>query len=169
MPGTSDVIAQTPGLAPVTKSVTLNAGEKTAITIDAGVPASAGGGGGGTGPIVEKPKDTGGGGDYRTYAYIAGGVGAVGLVAFGVFGGLAASRYSTIKDECGGRPCPESKRDLVEGGQTYQTVANVSLVVGIIGVGAGVTLFLLSKPKSPSEGTTSAVIGPSYLGLQGTF
>jgi len=165
MPGTSEVIADTPGHEPVKKSVTLNAGEKTAITIDAGAAAVVPPPGGG---VPEKPKDTGGG-DYRTYAYIAGGVGAAGLIAFGVFGGLAASRYSTIKDECGSRPCPESKRDLVEGGQTYQTVANISLVVGIIGVGAGVTLFVLSKPKSPSEGTTSAVVGPSYLGLQGTF
>jgi hypothetical protein len=117
----------------------------------------------------EKPKDSGDGPDLRTYAYIAGGVGAAGLITFGVFGAMASSRYSTVKDECGARPCPESKRDLVEGGQTFQTVANIGLVVGIIGAGAGVTLFLLSKPKKPTEGSTSAVIGPSYFGLQGTF
>jgi hypothetical protein len=165
MPGTSEVVVETPGKEPVKKTVTLGAGEKTALTIDAGgPPASAVV----VAPVVpERPKEDGP--DLRTYAYIAGGVGAVGLLTFGVFGAMASSRFSTVKDECGTRPCPESKRDLVEGGQTYQTLANIGLVVGIIGAGTGVTLFLLSKPKKPMEGTTSAVIGPSYFGLQGTF
>ncbi len=168
LPGTSEVVVETPGKEPVKKTVTLAAGEKTALTIDAGAaPAGPSGPPGGGTP--EGPKDTGGGPDLRTYAYIAGGVGAAGLITFGVFGAMAASRWSTVKDECGNGPCPESKRDLVSGGQTFQTVANVGLVVGIIGAGAGVTLFLLSNPKKSSEGSTSAVLGPSYIGLQGSF
>lgn len=171
MPGASEVIVDTPGHDPVKKQITLAAGEKTAITIDAGkgtVTTSNG----------DTPGDPGGGSppptpseghDYRTYAYIAGGVGAAGLITFGIFGAMAANRWSTIQDECGSKPCPESKRDYIEGGQTQQRIANVGLVIGIIGVATGVTLFVLSKPKKPTEGTTTAVVGPSFIGLSGTF
>ncbi len=165
MPGTNEIVVETPGKEPVKKTVTVAAGEKTTATIDAGGPAS---------PVVTPPP---GGdkptpsepGDYRTYAYIAGGVGVAGLATFGIFGALAASRWSTIKDECGNSPCPPAKREYVEGGQTQQRIANVGLVIGIIGVATGVTLFVLSKPKKPSEPTTSAVVGPSFIGLSGTF
>jgi len=175
VPGSAEVVIETPGKPTVRRMVTLAAGEKTAVDVD----ATTGEAKGGTpvGPEVPTPvkapeapvtPDTGDH-DYRTYAYVAGGIGAAGLITFGVFGALAANRYSSIKDECGGKPCPESKRSDVEGGKTQQTIANIGLVIGIIGVGTGVTLFLLSKPKKPSEGVTQAVIGPSFVGLSGTF
>jgi hypothetical protein len=170
MPGGSDVIVETPGHEPVKKQVTLNAGEKTALTIDAASGTVT------TGPVGpsdgggdKKPETSSEGRDYRTYAYIAGGVGAAGLLTFGIFGAMAASRWSTVKSECGAGPCPESKRDLVEGGQTYQTVANIGLAIGIVGVATGVTLFVISKPKKPTEGTTTAVVGPSFVGITGSF
>jgi hypothetical protein len=82
---------------------------------------------------------------------------------------MAANRWSTIKDECGNAPCPAAKRDYIEGGQTQQRIANVGLVIGIIGIATGVTLFVISKPKTATEPTTSAVVGPSFIGLSGTF
>lgn len=167
MPGTSDVIVETPGKEPVKKSVTVAAGEKTTLTIDASSGAST------AGPSTpvggDKPSTPGEGHDYRTYAYIAGGVGAAGLLTFGIFGAMAANRWSTIKEECGSSPCPPSKREYVEGGQTQQRIANVGLVIGIIGAATGVTLFLLSKPKKATEPSTAAVIGPSFIGLSGSF
>ena len=168
MPGTSEVVVETPGKEPVKKSVTVAAGEKTALTIDAGSGAGGGTPAPGEGDKSVAPSSSEGH-DYRTYAYIAGGVGAAGLLTFGIFGAMASSRWSQVKDECGARPCPESKRDLVEGGQTQQRIANVGLVIGIVGLAAGVTLFVLSKPKKPTEGTTTAVIGPSFVGLSGSF
>lgn len=172
VPGSAEIVVETPGKPTVKRMVTLGAGERTEVKVD----ASTGEAVGGTPveaaptppPAPEKPADTGGG-DYRTYAYVAGGVGAAGLLTFGIFGAMAASKYSSLKDECGAGPCPEAKRSDVEAGQTRQTIANIGLIVGIIGVGAGVTLFVLSKPSKPSEGTTQAVIGPSYVGLQGSF
>lgn len=172
VPGSAEVVVETPGKPTVRRMVTLPAGGKTAVDVDAETGVATGGALV-TAPTPEKPaepvKKDEGGGDYRTYAYVAGGVGAAGLITFGVFGALAASRYSDLKDACGGKPCPESKRSDVEGGQTRQTIANIGLVVGLVGVATGVTLFVLSKPKSPSEGTTQAVVGPSFVGLSGTF
>lgn len=169
MPGTSDVIVETPGREPVKKTVTVAAGEKTALTMDAGAAPASTGGGSSSSPKTEAPSTPSEGRDYRTYAYIAGGVGAAGLLTFGIFGAMASSKWSTIKDECGERPCPESKRDLVEGGKSQQTIANIGLAIGIIGVATGVTLFVISNPKKPSEGTTTAVVGPSFVGITGSF
>lgn len=169
MSGMSEVVVETPGREPVKKTVTLAPGEKTAITIDATSGAETSSGTTTTPPGSGGEKPASEGRDYRTYAYIAGGVGAAGLLTFGIFGAMAASRWSDVQKECGAGPCPESKRDLVEGGQTQQRIANVGLVIGIVGVAAGVTLFVLSKPKKPTEGTTTAVIGPSFIGLTGSF
>lgn len=175
VPGSAEVVVETPGKPTVRRMVTLPAGGKTSVDVDAVTGEATGGTP--VGPeITTKPKDTepskpsSGGGDYRTYAYVAGGVGAAGLLTFGVFGAMAASRYSDLKDACGSGPCPESKRSDVEGGQTRQTIANIGLVVGIVGVATGVTLFLISKPKKPAEGVTAqAVVGPSFVGLSGSF
>lgn len=176
IPGSAEVVVETPNVPVVRRMVTLAAGEKTSIDVDAATGVATGGGTP-IGPAVAEPAKpppvtappASGGGDYRTYAYVAGGVGAVGLITFGIFGSMAASTYSDLKGECGGRPCPESKRSDVESGQKSQTIANIGLAVGVIGVAAGVTLFVLSKPKSPTDTVTHAVVGPSFVGLAGTF
>ncbi len=89
--------------------------------------------------------------DKRTWAYVAGGVGVAGIVTFGVFGALANSKHSKLEDECGSGACPGSLEGDRDTGQTYQTVANVGLVVGIVGLGAGTALYLMSDEKSEKQ------------------
>lgn len=91
-----------------------------------------------------KPSTSGGGVNKRTLAYIAGGVGAAGLVTFGVFGILNNSKYSSLKDSCPNNSCPADRKSAADTGRTYQTVANVGLVVGIVGLAGGATLYFLS-------------------------
>jgi hypothetical protein len=177
-PGTFEVTIETPNVPAVRRLVTLGAGEKTAIDVDAATGSATGGGtpiGTATEvkppPTVEPAKASpAAGSGYRTYAYVAGGVGAAGLLTFGIFGAMTAGTYADLKDACGDRPCPASKQGDVDSGKTTQTIANVGLIVGVVGAAAGVTLFVLSKPKKPSDAvTTQAVVGPSYVGLAGTF
>jgi hypothetical protein len=166
MPGPTTMVVKSPGKEPIKKELTLAAGQKVSETLDAGAT-------GGT-TVVEKPVDKGpppakpssDGPDLRTWAWVAGGIGVAGLATFGVFGALSSSKYSSLKDECGG-PCPESKRDEVESGRTQQTIANVGLVVGVIGVATGVTLFVLGSKSKPAS--SEVVVGPSWLGLRGSF
>ncbi len=174
VPGTNEIVVETPGKPPQKKSVTIAAGEKTTVTLDAGVEGGVTIGPGAKAPDVAPPTapvappkaDTGPDRSHlRPYAYVAGGVGVAGLLTFTVFGLMANSRYSTLKKECGG-PCPELRRGDIEGGQTQQTIANIGLVVGVIGAAAGVTLFVLSGKKGSS---TEVVVGPSYVGFQGAF
>lgn len=112
----------------------------------------------------------------RTAAFIAGGVGAAGLVTFAVAGSMARSQYSTLQDECAG-PCPQRQSDI-DAGRRSQTIANIGLAVGAVGLGTGTVLYLVSRPKAQDSTvgaaslpplTAEVAAGPSWLGVRGTF
>jgi hypothetical protein len=105
----------------------------------------------------------------RPWAYVAGGVGAAGLVTFGVFAFMAKSTYDDLNSACGGGPCPPSKNSEISSGKTQQLVANVGLGVGIVGVALGATLFVLSMPKSTPESGAALVVAPTGLRVDGYF
>jgi hypothetical protein len=98
-----------------------------------------------------------------------------GLVMFTVAGIMSRSTYSELEDSCGSGPCPADRQDDIDAGQTQQTLANVGLAVGIVGVGAGVTLFLLSRggsaasPTETGKVTLTPEIGVGRAGVRGTF
>lgn len=105
----------------------------------------------------------------RPYAYIAGGVGVAGLAAFTVFGLMANSAYSDLQNSCPNNVCPQSKASERDSGKTDQLIANIGLGVGIVGVAAGATLFVLSLGGKQGPEATGLVIGPTALGWRGTF
>jgi hypothetical protein len=114
---------------------------------------------------------TGGSNKLRTYSYIAGGVGVAGLAMFTIFGLMDNSTYSDLQSACVNGRCPSTKQSEIDSGRTQQTVANVGLVVGAVGVAAGATLFVLSlkKPASPAAPTTGLVVSPGFVGLRGSL
>lgn len=106
----------------------------------------------------------------RTLAFVGFGVGAVGL-AVGVGAGLAASsKHSSAEDACTGGKCVEgsSGADDLESFRQLRTISTVGYIVGAVGIGAGVTLWL-TAPKSQTTGKTGAFLGPGRVGLRGTF
>jgi len=118
--------------------------------------------------VVDVPPVTSGGSKLRPYSYVVGGVGVVGLALFAVYGLMDNSTYSDLQSSCPHNACPPSKQSEVDAGRTQQTVANVSLVIGGVGLAAGATLFVLSlSPKSPAS--TGLVLAPGYLGLRGSL
>lgn len=178
-PGAVDVSVITPPGAPKSQQVQLAAGEKRPLSIDASGQGSSGGGGTG-GPIA------GGGGSsgssrrfLRPVAYAAGGVGVAGFALFAIGGGLALSTYGDLDKSCAKgtvRFCDSTAKGQIDSGKMEQTLANVGLIVGAVGVAAGVTLFVLSRdsgaPKKEGAAATPevrAVVSPSYAGLHGTF
>jgi hypothetical protein len=170
-PSNSQVVVTTTGHAPVTVAVTVAAGQRQALTIDAlsgdqaGAPPPEA-----PPPAAESTPSSGPG--LRTWAYVAGGVGVAGLATFAIGGVLAKSTYDDLNGACHGGPCPTSKQGEIDSGRTQQTVANVGLVVGLVGVAAGVTLFVLSMPRTepaPTAPATSLVVGPGWAGVSGRF
>jgi len=121
-------------------------------------------------PVAETPPPTTSGkSKLRPYAYVATGVGVVGLGMFAAFGILSNSTYSDLQSACP-KGCPPSKQDEINSGTTQQTIANVSLAVGVIGAVVAVTLFAVSVPsKTSSAGSASLVLSPGYVGLRGSL
>jgi hypothetical protein len=118
--------------------------------------------------VVDASAAVTGGSRLRPYSYVVGGIGVAGLALFAVYGLIDNSTYSDLQSSCPHNACPPSKQSEIDAGRTQQTVANVSLIVGGVGVAAGVTLFVLSlSPKSATS--TGLVLAPGYLGLRGSL
>jgi hypothetical protein len=166
MPGDAEVVVETAPSPPIRKTVTVAAGEKKAIVIDAAAAEEA------PAPVVQ-PADHGA---LRPYVYIAGGVAAVGLLTFAITGILSDTTYGDLSSKCGSHPCPASDASEVSRGQAEQTAADVFLGIGLVAAAAGATLFVLSR--SPKKDETAPVVAPAsaelsvapgWLGLRGTF
>lgn len=108
----------------------------------------------------------------RNLAWIGFGVGAAGLIGFAAFGAAASGVFSDLEARCGNAPCPDSERGTVDQGRTFQTLTNVSLGVGIVGVVAGAVLFITGRgpePERPAPQRVSLQLGVGSLGLSGVF
>jgi hypothetical protein len=166
--GATDVVVSTPGHAPVKRTVTLAAGQRQALSIDAqsGEPV-----GGAPPPAApeQAPAPEPSASPLRTWAFVAGGVGVAGIATFAVAGLMAKSTYDDLNGACHGGPCTPDKSGEISSGKTQQTVANVGLVIGIAGLGVGATLYVLSRPKSSSAPSAAVVVGPAWAGVQGRF
>jgi hypothetical protein len=163
MPGNIEVILSASGKAPISQTVTGAAGETKSVTLEFPKETTPGDG---DQPSGGKKFFT----PLRIGALAAAGVGVVGMVIFAVQGTASNETYDRLQSQCGG-PCPSSFAADIDKGRTQQTVANVGLGLGIVGLGAGAALFVLSMKKQPdaTQPQTTWLIGPGSLGVRGTF
>jgi hypothetical protein len=165
--GTTEIVVATPGHADVSRSVTLTAGQSTALTIDAQSGETTEGPAIATtvepSPVVKPSTQA----PLRTWAYVAGGVGVAGIATFALFGTMAHSNYNDLQTACGTGPCPSSKVDEISSGKTKQLIANVGLAVGLAGVAVGSTLFVLSLNKGTTSPTAAVIVAPAWVGVGG--
>jgi hypothetical protein len=104
----------------------------------------------------------------RPYAYVAGGLGVAGVATFAIFGLMSNSVYSDLQSAC--HPgCPPDKRGEVSRGRMEQTVANIGLGAGLVGLAAGATLWFLSVPQDTRSSGAALVLAPAYVGLRGSL
>jgi hypothetical protein len=186
-PGAVDVVlSDSSGKELARKTVSAQVGQRTPVSLDASpAPAAAPAAAPPTSDDDKppsaandsKPADTPPPATNRTklrpFAYVAGGVGVVGLATFAIFGLMSNSTYSDLKSACppanGGCPSSAGKSGEISSGQTQQTVANIGLPVGIVGLAVGATLFVLSMPPKSSAAGTALVVGPGYIGVKGSL
>ncbi len=143
------------------KEVDAAAGGEVAVDLSPAAPAPAAGTGAGSGEASAKVEaSTGGGPSMRTWAYIAGGVGVAGLATFGIFGAMNNAKHSKLEDECKDGVCPSNLEEERDAGKSYQTIANVGLIVGVVGLGAGTALYLMSAKKAEKTATVPKRRGP---------
>jgi hypothetical protein len=156
-PGTVEVIATAPDGREVSRKLTLTAGQDAKVDLaftrdssDAATP-----------PIVEEGVETpppaepagqaSSGNGKRTAAFIAGGVGLAGLASFGVLGAMSNAKYNSLEKACAGSVCTPDHQSDIDKGKRYQTLANVGLVVGAVGLGASAALFVFSSGSSNQD------------------
>jgi hypothetical protein len=100
----------------------------------------------------------------RIPAYVAFGVGGVGVVAAVITGIVANGEYQSNKDECS----PNCSDEDVSTGRTMALVSTIATGVAVVGAGVGLTLILM-EPRAPTAaGASGAQPAASVsLGLVG--
>jgi hypothetical protein len=101
--------------------------------------------------------------------YVVGGIGVASLVASGVFFILRAGAISDMNAACGssGGACGPEAQGIYDKGKLYSTLAPITGVVGLVGVSAGVVLYLVNKPASASGATGMRVAVEPTRGFPG--
>ena len=104
----------------------------------------------------------------RVPAFIAGGVGVVGVGLGAYFGLSANSKFKDAKGQCRDYPyeCGEGA-SMAEDASRLGTLSTVAFAIGGVGLATGVVLWLTSNPKS--EGVTAIHVSPSGLVASGRF
>jgi hypothetical protein len=103
------------------------------------------------------------------------GVGGVGLLLGGVFGGLAFSAASAAKKQCTGNVCPESAQGDIDRSKTFGNVSTAMFVIGGVAAAGGVVLLILrpfggkKADEAPKSATVRPWIGIGQAGLNGSF
>ncbi|WP_437599962.1 tetratricopeptide repeat protein [Sorangium sp. So ce590] len=138
------------GAAPITERIELTPGAHRDVPLTVPAPLSARDADAPPGPAAP-PASSG----LRTGGYIALGVGGAGAIATVVALVVRAGALSAVEDGCspaagGGYTCPRSLQGDYETGMTATTLAGVFAGVGLVGIGAGVTLLLLSPSEAAS-------------------
>ncbi len=166
------------------QTVLANVGQKTAVALDAESPSAPSPAPTSAAPNHEDRLDLPHAPEamappepshLRTYAYVAGGVGIAALAGFATFGLMSHSDLNDLKASCPDGNCPPSKASEINNGSTFQSVANLCLGVGFVGVAAGATVFVLSlgakSPGSaaPSAASASVIVAPGFIGVRGSL
>ena len=108
-----------------------------------------------------------------TLAYVAGGVGVIGVGAGVITGLMANKRYDEAERLCEDHRCSSgtSGLDAVDGFRTWRMVSSISYGVGAVGIAAGVVLWLTgSSDDEPSQtGSIEPWGNTKTAGIRGRF
>jgi hypothetical protein len=160
-PGTVEVVAAAPGFQRLVQEVRVAPGAVQTVSLRL-VPATAAPGGDGS----PTPASTGGG--VRVAGFIVAGVGVAGIATFAIAGLSANSQFDSLEERCRTEPCSEDEiADDVDTGETLDTVANVGLIVGGVGLAAGALMIALGGPsEEPALSFLPAVVpGSESIGV----
>jgi hypothetical protein len=104
------------------------------------------------------------------WPWVLGGATGAGLAGAGAFWALRSGVRSDLERGCFGNDCPEYRRDDVQRGDLYATLAGVSLGVGLA-AGAGLAAYLLTPRRARPVSGVVVVPAPggAVAGFSGAF
>ena len=170
-PGPHTITAKAPGYKPFTTSFNMAEKESKTVeltlekiimaadpTADMNTGSAATPGNGGAEKPAEPPHKPN-----RLLPIVVGSVGVASLITSGIFFALRSGTIKDLNNGCGAdhNNCPTDLQSTYNKGKTYNTVADVTLGVGIVGVAAGTVLFLLQKKPAPAVTKASITFVPS--------
>jgi len=109
-----------------------------------------------------------------TITLVGFGLTAAGLIVGTIAGGIAVSKTSTLRDECGGTVCPKSRQSDIDSAKNMAGLSTVSFVVAAIGAVVGINGLLLWNADRPAASSSAKVrwrpaIGLRSAGIEGSF
>jgi hypothetical protein len=107
-------------------------------------------------------------------AYIAFGVGVVGLGVGAVTGKMSLDRVAELDDTCPDKRCPSGRQADIDDARLLGNISTIGFGVGAAGIAAGVVLLITSgSTEEKRTARTSRAIQPwmtaSSVGLRGSF
>ena len=104
----------------------------------------------------------------RVLGFIGIGLGGAGLVTFGVAGGLALGKKSTLDDACPDRKCGPAQHGNVDSYDTLRTVSTIGLISGGALLSLGLVLLLTAGGgESTEHAALTPELGPGWVGVRG--
>jgi hypothetical protein len=180
-PGQHELVASGNGVKSQPANVSLAEGAKQSVELTlepapgATAPGEPAAGGSESGAIDTGAAPSGGNG-MRIGAYVALGVGVVGLAAGTVFALSAKSKFNDADAICNlpNGACPPNRQadvqKLDDDGKSAKTLATVGFVVGGVGLATGVTLLILSgKHEQEQAAGIRPWVGLGSAGVSGRF
>jgi hypothetical protein len=181
-PGDHVVKASADGYKVAEQRFTVAEGKDAAVTItmekDATASASPPAAGATPAPTTTTPGTpappavdvgTKGGSSNKTFAFVAYGVGGVGLVVGAVTGLIAMGKHNDLSNNCKNGTCGPDQQSNVDGYHTMGTLSTVGFIVAGVGAVAGTVLLLTAPKDTTSTAFVSPYVGPGTVGATGRF
>ncbi|WP_437655326.1 hypothetical protein [Sorangium sp. So ce1182] len=165
-PGEHVVSTRAPGGPAWERRIAISEGEKKQLTLEVKEPPRA--------REIAPPPASGGGGEVssgrRAAVYVAGGVGAAGVVLGGVMGALTFGKRSVVAEHCGAgigdsreEACDVTGFDATRSARTTGLVSTIGFGVGLAGLGAAAVLYW-TEPKQDGPVVGAARAAPRWVG-----
>lgn len=190
-PGSHEVKGAAAGYRTTTLPVQVPEGGEATVTVrlepdpNAAAPSTAESPGGqtnappGAGPTTPTPASPdGSNGPNRTPAFVALGVGGIGIALGSVFGIMALGTKSSLDGACTSKVCPRTSQSDIDSLSTRATISNIGFAVGVVGVTVGTVLFLTAhggeartaeSPPPERQARVSPWVGLGAAGIAGSF
>jgi hypothetical protein len=161
----------------LSRSVTLAVGEKQGVTFD--VPSSGSATTAHPAPHAPPPPRTGAQpaparapeprSPRKTLGWVTLGVGAAGVAAGAITGGIVLSKRSKLDADpgCADKSCPRALESQVSSYNTFRTISTAAFVGGAVLAATGVTLVLTAP--APEAAQAALRVSPSSIDLEYQF